>query len=354
VDTGLEPLFLHYLEPVPGPSATTSREIVRRAIEFDSPPRIPYSFYRPLRSDFCELVILDEAILGGREGRPRRGRGESYYDEWGVGQRVSGARWDQVFDHPLADLGRLDGHRFPDVDAPERYARLVPWIERAQRAGKYCVGFDRVLMFERACDLLGFQELMVAPYTQPERLEALLDRLADLTVSVIERWAEIGGVDAFMTWQDLGLQSGLPMKLETFRRYYKPRYARIIEAAQGRGMHYIWHCCGQILEMLPDMIELGVDVVQMDQPRLMGYRRLADLCGGKICFWNTLDIQWSTQEGVTDQELRAEVAQMVRAFDRFQGGLMARHYPQGDDVKLSTERHQVIYEAFLANGCALR
>jgi hypothetical protein len=353
VDAELEQILLGYLEPLPAPRGMNSREIVRKAIEFDSPPRIPYSFFRPLRSDFCELVILEEAILGGIAGRPPGRVGEVYRDEWGIGRKLSEGRWDRVLDHPLANLERLDGYRFPAVDAPRRYTRLAPWVERARRAGKYCVGFDPVLMFERACDLLGFEALMVASYTQPERLEVLLDRLADLTISAIEQWARVGGVDGFMTWEDWGLQSGLPMRLETFRRFYRPRYARMVEAAHRRGMHYIWHNCGQILDMLPDMIELGVDVVQMDQPRLMGHRRLSDAFGGKICFWNTVDTQWCTLEGVRDDDLRAEVAEMVGAFDRFDGGFMARHYPQGDDIGLSTERHELVYRSFLDCGCAL-
>jgi hypothetical protein len=65
------------------------------------------------------------------------------------------------------------------------------------------------------------------------------------------------------------------------------------------------------------MIEIGVDVVQLDQPRLMGHQKLADEFGGKICFWNTVDIQWSTSGGVTADDLRAEVAEMVGALNRW-------------------------------------
>lgn len=149
------------------------------------------------------------------------------------------------------------------------------------------------------------------------------------------------------------MQSGLLMKLETFQEFYKPRYEQIVQAAHENGMHYIWHNCGQIMDMIPDMIEIGVDVVQLDQPRLMGHRRLADEFGGRICFWNTVDIQWSTEDGVTDEELRTEVADMVRAFERFTGGFLARQYPSPRDIGLSGERHMVIYEAFLEDGCAL-
>jgi len=96
------------------------------------------------------------------------------------------------------------------------------------------------------------------------------------------------------------------------------------------------------------------DVVQLDQPRLMGHQRLSDEFGGRICFWNTADIQWSTRAEIADEQLHAEVCAMVRSFDRFGGGFMARQYPQPDDIELSQQRHEVIYRAFLESGCALR
>jgi uroporphyrinogen-III decarboxylase len=201
--------------------------------------------------------------------------------------------------------------------------------------------------------LMGFEELMVAPYTQPEGLNALLDRLTDLTVAAIEQWASIGGVDGYMTWEDWGLQTSLQMKVETFREFYKPRYARIVETAHSHGMHYFWHNCGHILDMIPDMIEIGVDVVQLDQPRLMGHHALTQLFGGRICFWNTVDIQWSTRGGVTVDEVRAEVSDMVASFDRFDGGFIARQYPQPWDIDLSYEHNIAIYEAFMGNGCGV-
>jgi hypothetical protein len=351
-----EQIIARYLEPTPLPAGTTSRELVRQAIEFDGPPRIPFSFIHPFESDFCEMAVVS-ALLGRRDGAGGRRsgrRGELYYDEWGVGQEVTGRGWDHATDHPLADLAKLGDYRFPGVADAERFDPLEPYALRARAAGKYCLGFDPIMMFERARSLVGFEELMIAPYQQPEGLEELLDRLADLTIAVTEQWAGMGCVDGFMTWEDWGLQTTLQMKLETFREFYKPRYARIVEAVHERGMHYIWHNCGQILEMLPDMIEIGADVVQLDQPRLMGYQRLAGEFGGRICFWNTADIQWSTRPEIDDEQLHGDVCEMVRSFDRFSGGFIARQYPQPADIELSPERHEVIYRAFLESGCALR
>jgi hypothetical protein len=340
------------LEPEPTPPGMTSREIVQRAIEFGGPPRIPYSFIHPLKSDFFEAVALIHlAGLGSGPSRPKLG--DIRYDDWGVGHEVTTRLWDHAFHHPLKSLNDLDRYRFPDVAAPDRFTWMIPYLSRVRDAGKYVLGGDPINMYERMRALMGFEDLMVAPYTQPDGLEALLDRLADLEIAVIEQWARVGPVDGYMTWDDFGLQTTLQMKSDTFRQFYKPRYARIIEAAHRNGMHYIWHNCGQILDMIPDMIEIGVDVVQLDQPRLMGHQRLTEEFGGRICFWNTVDIQWSTGSSISDEDLRAEVAEMTRVFGRFNGGLIARHYPQPHDIHLSNEAQMTIYEAFLKNGCSL-
>jgi uroporphyrinogen decarboxylase len=338
--------------PQPAPPAAPSRDIVRQAIEFAEPPRIPYSFVEPLRSDFFELAEL-ERILERAGAASDRSLGEPYRDEWDVGLEVAKGLFDRVVDHPLADLAGQSEHRFPDVGAGERFERILPFVRRAHEAGKYVVAGDPVLLFERLRSLMGFEALMLAPTQQRAGFEALLDRLADLTVESIRGFARLGGVDAFMTWQDFGLQTGLAFSLETFRELYAPGLARVVRAAHDAGMHFIWHCCGQIFDLIPEMIDMGVDVVQLDQPRLIGHRRLADAFGGDICFWNAVDTQWCTQDDLSDADLRAEVAAMTEPFRRFRGGFMARHYPQPRDIGLSRHFHEVTAGAFLADveGC---
>jgi hypothetical protein len=348
-----EGLMAALLAPQPAPPGMNSREIVRRAIEFDGPPRIPYSFMVPLETDFFETGVLDWLQRGHEKPAATPQLGETRYDEWGVGWEVTTRWWDHSFHHPLRDLGELESYRFPGVADPERFSWMAPHLERAREAGKYVVGHNPIGMYERMRHLLGYEDLMIAPYTQPDGLRALLGRLSDLTIAAMDQWVRIGPVDAFMSAEDWGLQTQLQMKIDTFREFYKPHYARLVAAAHERGMHYIWHNCGFITDMIPDMIELGVDVVQLDQPRLMGHASLSEAFGGKICFWNTVDIQWSTSAAVSAEEVRAEVAEMTGAYARFNGGLIARHYPQPWDIQLSEEMQRVIYQAFLDNGCAL-
>jgi len=335
-----------YLKQVPTPQGFTSQEIVRRAIEFDSPPRIPYSFVEPLESDFAEMSALTSIFLGSPIPK-----GELRFDEWGIGWRGTGRQVGHADVSPLADLSALDTYRYPNVLPQWRLDLVKVFVEHANGAGKYVVGADPIYSWERLRALMGYENLMLAMYTERERFELLLDKLLDMTIQAVNAYRDVGGVHGFMTWEDWGLQTTLQIRPEQWREIFKPRYARIIRAAHDAGMHYIWHCCGFILDIIPDMIEIGVDVLQLDQPRILGVDRLADEFGGKICFWNPVDIQWSTGEGVTDEDAAAEVRHMVEQLGRFRGGFMARQYRLPRDIGMSPERHQAIYKAFMEAGC---
>jgi hypothetical protein len=336
-----------YLRPVPTPPGFTSREVVRRAIEFDDPPRVPYSFIEPLESDFVELSVVTAA----NASVPNLPKGELAFDDWGVGWRGSGRLWGHAEVCPLADLSALEGYRFPEVMPPERLALMKALTEAGNKAGKYVVGADPIGSYERLRGLMGFDNLMVSLYTERQRFEELLDKLTDMTIDVLHAYAEMGGMHAFMTWEDWGLQTTLQIRPAQWREVFKPRYARIVEETRRAGMHYLFHCCGYIMDIIPDMIEIGMDVLQLDQPRLMGVERLASEFGGKICFWNTVDIQWSPVSGVSLEEVRAEAKQMVEQFGRFRGGFIARQYPQPRDIGMTPEKHRAIYDAFMKSGC---
>jgi len=217
------------------------------------------------------------------------------------------------------------------------------------------VGWNPIYMYETMRSLMGFEELMMAPYLQPDGLHRLLNKLTEMTIQVVEAYHQIGGIHGFLTAEDWGLQDRLQMRVDTFREFYKPYYQRIIDACHERSLHFIWHNCGYIIDMVPDMIEMGVDVVQLDQPRLMGHQKLIEALGGKICMWNCVDIQWASKEKVTNDEIRREVAEMVEAYQipRFNGGFIAKHYPQPWDIQLPAERQKLIYDAFMENGCRL-
>ncbi len=336
--------------PEPCPPGFDSREIVTRAIEFRDPPRTPYSFY--YHPDATDIVTVFSDPLSVQKPSEL---GQTYVDSWGITWEVTGRGWDHAIKHPLSDLSMLADYQFPDLADAKLYAPLVSLCEQALTAGKYTVAANPVGMFEQARSLMGFEDHMTAPYDQPGQLCDLLDALADMTISCIDRYADAGSIDGFMTWEDWGLQTGLQMDMELFRKFYRPRYQRIIDATHNADMHFIWHNCGKVDEMLNDKIEMGVDVVQFDQPQLSGHRKLIDVTGGKLCMWNTVDIQWSVLDEVSVMDIEREVAIMMETYrpDDFGGGFIARHYPQPWDIELSEKKQKAIYDAFMANGCSL-
>ncbi len=346
-ENGLD-LLAAYLRPTPAPEGHTSREIVRRAIEFENPPRIPYSFVNPLESDFFELAVLAPSGAAGVRQIPK---GEMMFDEWGVGWRGSGRLWGHAEVSPLADLSALADYHYPEVISSETWGLMKAVTETAGKAGKYVVGADPINLYERLRSLMGFESLMTAVYTDKQQFERLLDRLTDMTIELVQGYAETGNVHAFMSWDDWGLQTGLQIRPAQFREVFKPRYGRIVAACHERGMHYILHSCGVIWDIIPDLIDVGADVLQIDQPRLMGVQRLADEFGGKICFWNCVDIQWSSRPEVTADEARREAEEMAKAMGCFSGGFIARQYPQPDDIEMPSEKHRAIYEGFMQGGC---
>jgi hypothetical protein len=252
---------------------------------------------------------------------------------------------------PLADLSALDGYEFPQVMRPERLELVEEFAKAGNAVKKYVVGGDPIINYERLRSLMGFENMMVAMYADRERFECLLDRLTDMTIKFVEAYESIGGVHGFMGAEDWGLQTSLQIKPAMWREIFKPRYSRIVDACHQRGMHYILHSCGYIMDIIPDFVELGVDVLQIDQPRLLGVDRLAREFGGKICFWNCVDIQWSSRPEVTPAEARAEAQHMVEKLACFGGGLMARQYLQPWDIEMPPEKHQAIYEGFMDAGC---
>jgi hypothetical protein len=159
----VNPLFQQLLElyllPTPIPPGMVSRDVVRKAIEFDRPPRIPFSFINPLQSDFFEIAAVPRfSFLNAPDPQDKvaniwvskltekpMNQGDRYYDEWGVGWEVSGRLWDHAFDHPLRDL--LKRRLEPDVAAP-RTGMLNRMSGRPE--GREVPGRVRpILMFER-------------------------------------------------------------------------------------------------------------------------------------------------------------------------------------------------------------
>jgi len=288
------------------------KDVVCRTVRFQGADRIPYDLPQEWGSDFA-LVGMDPSP----DARPSTG-----VDEWGtVWENISICNLGQVKEYPLKDWGAWDKLSVPDIRDPRRWWALAGARERA--GDRFLMGLG-ISIYERAHFVRGLDNVWIDIHEAPGELGRLLDVLVDMNLYAIERYSQ-AGADGYMFCDDWGLQDRLMISPKSWRELWKPRYARIYKAAHDAGLLTFLHSCGNIVDILDDFIEIGLDVIQMDQQENMGLDLLAERFGGRITFWCPVDIQRTMVYG-TLEDIRAYCRRMVKTLGRPEGGFMAQWY----------------------------
>ena len=248
----------------------------------------------------------------------------------------------QVADHPLKDWAQLDGMVVPDIAEPRRWEGLAG---ARQRAGSKFLLASGISIYERVHFIRGLENTWTDIYDAPEQLGRLIDVLVEMNLYAVERYAA-AGADGCIFCDDWGLQDSLMISPKAWRAIWRPRYARIYEAAHQAGLLTFLHSCGYIVDILEDLIEVGLDVIQMDQQENMGLERLGERFGGRITFFCPVDIQNTMVHGTLD-EVRAYCRKMVDTLGRPEGGFIAKWY--GDPVSAGHRQEAIdaMCEAFV-------
>ena len=143
---------------------------------------------------------------------------------------------------------------------------------------------------------------------------------------IIEEYGQ-RGVHGVWLFDDLGTERGPMMSPALFRQVFKPRYAAQAHLVHALGMDYLLHTCGDVWELIPDLIEAGFDLLNLEQPLVFstpeqnGIDRLAEHFAGRVCFCTNVDSQRTLVNG-TPAEVVAEAEHIVRALARPEGGLI--------------------------------
>jgi uroporphyrinogen-III decarboxylase len=149
-----------------------------------------------------------------------------------------------------------------------------------------------------------------------------------------------------MFCDDWGLQDKLMIDPEKWCEFWKPAYAKIYKAAHDAGMLTFLHSCGYIVEILDDLIDAGLDVIQMDQQQNMGLDLLSERFCGRITFWCPVDIQNMMCRGSLD-EIRAYAREMFKKLSTPAGGFIAGYYGDPVGAGHSPEAIKVMCEEFV-------
>ncbi len=246
-----------------------------------------------------------------------------YIDEWGVTHHFpkQHGHWFSMVASPLATIDPAEtsfeqiDYQWPCAANPARIAGLRAQAEAYRAAGKavvlkgLCAG-----IFEMSQRLRGMENALLDTALYPEFSDRLAGRLADVK---IEFWdmalTELGDVvDIVFEADDYGSQESQLIAPDQFRRLYKPHLQRVLDAIRARApkAKILFHSCGSVRDIIPDLIEIGVDILNPVHVRASGMEPVAlkrDF-GADLCFWGGgVDTQ-----GVLPNGTPAQVADDVR------------------------------------------
>lgn len=324
----------------------THRQRVLEAINHRSPDRIPIDFWAVpdvFRQIQEALGFKDkDAVLrkfdvdlryfnGPPLKDPKRfqaGEGESL-DHWGVlraeqtvgGTRRDGTTYSWTYKHllrsPLAEassLAEIERHNWPTADLWD-FSGVGEACRKLKETG-CCVALgadrtDRTAQLKPAMYIRGVEQFMADLVLDEPLAECLLRHISDYYLEYNRRLFEAAGgqADIFLMGDDMGTQTSTWVSPDMYRRFFKKRLAAYCELAHRFGMKTMYHTCGNVVPLVGDFIDAGLDILQSLQPQAMG-EQLATLkrqFGKHLAFQGGIDIQ-----GVLPHGTPADVAEHVK------------------------------------------
>jgi len=318
----------------------TSKEIVRKALRRQGPPRLPVSM--------PSLGVDDRAVMPFKVP-PSFVPVRPGADEWGcIWDKTDVPNMGQVIEHPLADMSRLDSCPVPDYRDASRYVAVDAALRQAESEGKYGVAFVFMVLFERMHSLHGFENTLMDLYADRPAMEALADRIVEVHLTFVREVARRfpGRIDGWCMTDDWGTQQNAFISYELWMDFFYPRYKRIFDAMHEAGCDVWVHSCGKINNIIDGYIQAGVDIVNLQQPRALGIEAIGQRYRGRIAFESLADIQTTLPTG--DKTLiAADVEALMTHWADAAGGFVFSDY--GDDNAIGVTDSSVksfMYDTF--------
>lgn len=381
-----------------------SRERMFKALNHEEPDRVPldlgatlvssinYQTYHGLLSllgiddgrevRFLDIVqqiaIMDEDVLQ-KLGVDVRGvlvrppsdwqldlqedeKGTFFKDQWGIGWRMpkeTGMYYDLYY-HPLPgdDCADIDKYPWPDPRDPARWEGMIEEAKALHDAGEYFAGLGSTGLtaglLQTSQWLQGYIDHFTNLAGSPAFMHRLLEKLMEIDIAFWEEFLPVVGpyLDMVMYADDFAGQNSMLISMKMYREYFRGRYQQIFDVIREKAPHtkIFFHSCGAIYDFIPELIDLGVDIVNPVQVSAAGMdtKRLKKEFGKDIVFWGGgMDTQHVLPRG-TPQEVKDEVKRRID--DLAPGGgfvFNTVHNIQGD---VPPENVIAMHEAFLEYG----
>jgi uroporphyrinogen decarboxylase len=290
----------------------TSRERVKRALRFEEVDRVPMEVEYGVAGFESDVAYPHYTYGKGRSIGQPDGKG-SYVDCWGClwecgEDGVKG----EVKTPLLADWSALATFKTPMDVLVEADLSMVN--RQCAESDKFMIHMWGTEPFQRMQYLRGTENLFMDIANGDEEVYKLRDMVYEFYLKEVEMWADTD-VDGIHIDDDWGTQMALLISPKIWRGFFKPIYKAFCDIAHSKGKNLVMHSDGNIAEIIPDLIEIGVNAINV-QLDCMDFEKLAEQYHGKVTFWGGFDRQYLLPFGTVD-EVRKEVRRIGNAFFKY-------------------------------------
>jgi len=247
-------------------------------------------------------------------------------NEWGMRFRNAGL-YNEFCEYPLAHAETtddIDSYPFPDPKADGRFREAEKTI--ATYRTDFCIVGDlETTIFETAWYLTGLEKFLVDLVSDAAYVNKLLDKILEINLETGKQLIRLGA-DIIWAGDDFGTQHGMIMDPALWRKVFRSRIRLLFEEFRkvNPGIKIAWHCCGSIPDIIPDFIEIGLDILNPLQPKARGMdpRSLARQFGKDLIFFGGIDVQELLPEGSPGQ-IKKEVKRICNILGKNGGYIVA-------------------------------
>ena len=284
--------------------------------------------------DYLQPIIDVKAVGPEYAGPPLK---EST-DHWGVKRKLVDAGLGQIHyeidTYPLAefkDVGEVEKYNWPKTKWFD-YSTIGDQITGLNKHEEYCIISGWGSIFEAAWYTRGFEQFLMDLVLNPEIAHAILKKVAEFQIEHTRKILEVGQnkIDLIFCADDVGMQQGLLISLETFREFIKPHHIALNKAIHEHGATVIYHTDGSVMKAVPDLIDMGIDILQALQFDADGMdpKLLKDNYGKQLCFEGGVSVQKTLPLG-TVEDVVEETTHLVHTLGKSGGYILGpSHFVQ--------------------------
>ena len=252
-------------------------------------------------------------------------RADVEWDDWGCGRVWDETRHYAEYLYPLQEaetVGEIEGYPWPDMLEDYRYEGMKARTEVLQNQG-YAVLAGPSAFFEIAWQIRSMERLCEDMLLNPEMAHALYGKILEGNVRYACECA-LAGVDILYLGDDVCTQRGLMLSLKTWRDYLGPAMRAVIDAAREiKPDLLVWyHTDGEVADLVPDLIGVGLDILNPVQPECVDTRSIKKTYGDRLAFWGGLGVQSVIPFGSPD-EVREHVREQIEILGENGGYVVA-------------------------------